>query len=296
MDNRQLQIFHQVAKWCSFTRAAKALHMAQPAVSIAIKKLERELDVVLFNRVEKKVELTYEGRVLLLHAERILAQFQQAQLEIAELRGLEAGEVRLGTSVMLGCYYFPEKIARFRQLYPNVRVQVIGEGTQRSQQLIQDDEIDVGVVNLTHGAVGAELESHPLVREEVVVCVPRDHALAGRRRIPFAALAEQNLIVYREGYYLREIIDSLSLELGTAPRIVVETNLLRLMINLVQAGEGVSICLRRMAEQEPGLVGVSFEQPVLLSLGIAWKRNQYLSKASRAFVDFLLQSRRHGNS
>lgn len=289
MDNRQLQIFYHVASLCSFTKASKALHMAQPAVSIAVRKLEEELGVVLFNRADKKVELTYEGKALFIHAERILAQFQQARQELKELRDLATGEVRLGTSVMLGSYYFPEKIAEFRNLYPNINLQVIGEGTQRSQQLILDGSIDVGIVNMK--SVTAEIEARPLLKEEVVACISPSHKLAKRSKIHFSDFIEENLIVYRKGHYLRELIEEQCRYYGVQPNIVVETDLLRLMMNLVQSCQGVSICLERVIEKEEGIVGVSFTKPIYLELGVAWKSNHYLSKANNAFVEYLLDGK-----
>jgi len=286
MDQRQLQIFHTVVSEGSFTRAANKLHIAQPAVSIAIRKLEEEFDVALLNRADRKVSLTAEGRTLLAHAETILAQFQQAQLEMSELQAMERGTVSLGTSAMMGSYYFPEKIAAFRQQFPHVRVSVIGEGTRRAQQLLLDGAIDMALVNVD--AAPPELEVHPLAtKEQVVACVLPDHPFANQT-ITFSEFAEQPLVVYRQGYYLREIIETLGKEHKVEPNIAVETNLLRLMIDLIQQGQGIGFCLQRVAEQEPGLVPVAFKAPIYLQLGIAWKRSHYLSKANRAFVEFIL--------
>jgi len=288
MDKRQLQIFHSVVNEGSFTKAASALHMAQPAVSIAIRKLEQELAVILLNRSDRKVSLTAEGARLFVHAEKILRQFQQAVQEITELSNLQGGQVRLGTSAMLGSYYLPEKIAAFRKLHPKIDVQISGEGTRRSQQLILSGEIDMGVITMDN--IPETLEVHRLLeKEEVVACVSPSHRFAERGVLDFTSFVKEPLIVYREGYYLRELIGRLSEARGIEPKIAVETDLLRLMVSLVQEGLGLGFCLRRLAEKEPELVGIPFKQPIYLELGIAWKRNQYLSKANRCFVDFLLQ-------
>ncbi len=288
MDNRQLQIFHAVVSEGSFTAAARRLHMAQPAVSIAVRKLEEELQVQLFSRAERRIQLTAEGGALLRHTERILEQFQQARLELAELRGLAAGAVRLGTSAMMGAYFFPPLIAGFRRRYPQIRVEISGEGTRRARQLILDGEIDMGIVNMAD--VPSELEAHLLVREEVVACVPPGHPFTQSRAIGMDEFTRQPLIVYREGYYLREMIESLSQAAGVVPNLAVETNLLRLMISLVCQGQGVGFCLKRVIEQESGLRGVSFREPLFLDLGIAWKRKHYLSRANRAFVAYVLEA------
>ncbi len=95
MEVRQLRHFVTVAEWESFTLAAQQLHIAQPALSISIKKFEQQLGVTLFKRDERKVALTHEGEVLLEHAKRILQQVNDAQLAVDELKGVVKGEVRL---------------------------------------------------------------------------------------------------------------------------------------------------------------------------------------------------------
>ena len=287
MDRRQLQIFHAVLEEGSFTRAANSLHIAQSAVSIAIRKLEEEFGMALLNRADRVVSLTAAGHTLQVHCDRILTQFQQAQLEMSELQTMERGTVSLGTSAMAGNYYFPEKIAAFRRQYPHIRVSVIGEGTRRAQQLLLDGEIDMALVNVEDAS--DELEVRTLdIRDEVVACVSADHPFASKKKLGFPEFAEQSLVVYREGYYLREVIETLGKEHNVEPNIGVETNLMRLMTDLICRGEGVGFCLKRVVEQEPGLYAVSFKDPIFLQLGFAWKRNRYVSKANRAFMNFVL--------
>ena len=96
METRHLKHFLAVAEWKNFTHAAQQLHIAQPALSISIKKFEQQLGVTLFKRDDRKVTLTHEGQVLLEHAKRIYQQIEDAQLAIDELKGLVKGEVRLG--------------------------------------------------------------------------------------------------------------------------------------------------------------------------------------------------------
>ncbi|WP_390618562.1 LysR family transcriptional regulator [Maricurvus nonylphenolicus] len=284
-----MQIFQMVAEEGSFTKAANRLHMAQPAVSIAVRKLEEDVGLPLFSRADKKVNLTSEGGILLQHARTILMQFEQAKLEMSELQAMEGGRVNLGTSVLMGSYYFPDKIAAFRQQYPQISVSVIGEGTRRAQQLLLDGEIDMALVNVNDAA--DELEVKPLgAPEEIVACVARSHPLASQQRISFTDFLAEPLVVYREGYYMRELIEAKAAALDLMPNIAVETNVSHLMINLIEQQQGLGFCIRRVADQEPGLSAISFEEPMFLELGFAWKRNRYVSKANQAFMDFVLSS------
>lgn len=285
MDRRQLQIFQQVAVLANFTRAAEALHMAQPAVSIAIKKLEQELGVPLFNRVDRRISLTEPGRTLLRRAEKILAEFKLAKDELKDLEALSTGQVRFDTPAMLGSYYFPEKIAAFRRAFPGIHLHVTAEGTQRAEEMLIDGSIDMAVVNV--GAHSSLIESRYLVKEEVVVCAAKDHPLTKVSEVDSSLLQAYPLIVYHQGYHLRQILNQLAAAADGQVEIVLETDILRLMVEMLTRGEGVGICLRRLVEVEKGLCAIPFRKPEYIELGIGWKKGAYLSRANQALVDFL---------
>lgn len=290
MDVRQLRFFMEIVRQNNFTKAAEQLHIAQPAVSMAIRKLEEELDLVLFNRQEKRISLTAEGEIFLRHAQRILEQVKAAETEMAELHGLEKGEVRVGIPPMLSAYFFPAIIRDFVLRFPNLRLSVLGEGAWRIQQMIGDGELDMGVI--AGGTFPETLEVRRFLQEEVVVAVPEGHPFAGRKRVSFAEFTREPLVFYKEGYYIRELILDVLKGTGAPPNIVFETNLFSLVRSLVQKGLGISTFLRMVVTEESGLRAVSFDPPLHLDLMIAWKRHGYLSRANRAFVDFLLEQTR----
>ncbi len=285
MDNRQLQIFQCVASTLSFTQAAKTLHMAQPAVSIAIKKLESKLNSQLFDRAEKKISLTPEGEILLDHANRILDQFQQARLAIHEIASLNVGEVTLCSSAMLGSYFLPNKLSRFRQSYPGIKLKLLGEGTSRTLRLLEQGEVDLGIVNMAN--VPSSLNAFTLIEEEIVVCVNENDVFAKRTHITFEDFAQRELVIYSQGYYLREQIERLSQQQNSSLNIAIETDLLRPLFNFVRESCGISVCLKQAVKEEPGLVGIPFKAPLLLNLGLAYNKNRYLPKAGRALFEFL---------
>ncbi len=287
MDLRQLRFFVEIVRQGSFTKAAEELHIAQPAVSMAIKKLEEELDQVLLNRQEKRVSLTAEGEMFLEHARKILEQVKAAEMEMGELRGLARGEVRVGIPPMLSSYFFPDIIRDFMGRYPNLRLSVYGEGAWRIQKMIEQGELDMGVI--AGSAYPENLEMRRFLREEVVVSVPPGHPFADRPSVTLGEFMRQPLVFYKEGYYIRELIFDVTKESGIVPNIVFETNLFSLVKSLVRNGLGISTFLRMVVTNDDDLKAVSFDPPLYLDLLIAWKRQGYLSRANRAFVDFLLE-------
>lgn len=287
MDVRQLRYFIEVARVKNFTKAAEALHIAQPAVSMAVKKLEQELELVLFNRQDKKVSLTAEGEIFLPHAKRILDDLRAAELEMAELKGLTKGEVRLGIPPMISAYFFPDIIRDFKKSYPQLHLSVLGEGAWRIQKMIGQGELDMGVV--AGGNFPETLEVRRFLREEIVICVPPDHPFAQRKSVSLVEFIREPLVFYKEGYYIREFFLEVLKGAASAPNIVFETNLFSLVKSLVRNGTGISIFLRMVVAADTDLVAVPFDPPLHLDLLIAWKKDTYLSLANRAFVDFLLQ-------
>lgn len=286
MDLRQIRAFVTVAGAGSFTRAAETLHIAQPAVSMAIARLEEELELTLFNREKKQVMLTAEGEVFLRHAERILADCRAADTEMAELKGLTRGEVRIGIPPMMSSYYFPQVIRDFRARFPHLQLSVLGEGAASIQRQIAAGAIDMGVI--AGSRIPEGLESRCFLREEIVACVPAASPLAVRPRLRPEELFAEPLILFKKGYYMRELTDELLRGLPRSPQVVFETNLFSLVRSLVREGVGVSTLLRMVVADEPRIAAISFDPPLHLDLHIAWKSGGYLSRANRAFADFLL--------
>ncbi|MEJ2621569.1 MAG: LysR substrate-binding domain-containing protein [Candidatus Thiodiazotropha sp.] len=295
MNLKQLSYFKAVVEQGGFSAAARQLHIAQPAISIAIRKLESELELTLLQRSERRISATTEGEVLLQHAQRLLEQARITSLEMSELRGLTKGEVRIGIPSMLGSYYFPPFLMGFKHRYPALRLSVYEQGTRRLQEMIRCGELDLGVV--VADAPPTELETRFLTREEMVACVPKDHPFASKPSITKDEFFSQELVVFKPGYFLREFIDRFSQQRGEAPIIAFETNLIPLTKAIVRQGFGITTFLRMVIEQDPqqDLVAVPFTEPVYLDLSLAWKKDGYLSRADRAFVDYILENNLSAN-
>lgn len=292
MNVRQLQIFSAVAKQLSFSKAARSIRIAQPAISIAIRKLESELDTVLFNRDARNISLTPEGAALLRHAEKILAQVSEARLEMLELKGHEKGDVSIAVPAMHGAYFFPDIVSGFMDKYPNIRIHAKEEGIQEIEQDLLSGAVDLGLV--VAGQTSSEIELEPLGDEEMVACVPPNHPRLKGPTVTMAQVLREPLIVLRSGYFLRDMIDHVGDELDVQPNVVFDTNLFipPLFKKLVRDGRGIGICLRLFLHGENELQGLSFEPAVHLRMGIAWKKGHYLSAANRAFVEYTLSKTR----
>jgi len=291
MDLRSLRYFVTVVDQGGFSAAARQLHVAQPAVSMAIRKLEESLELQLLHRQERRINLTDEGQVLLGHARRILQAVQDAEREMRELHALECGEVRVGIPSMLGSYYFPPILMAFRHRYPQLRLEVVEAGTRQLQKMVHRGEIDMGVI--VADTPPEDLETHSFLQAQMMAVLPVDHPLTRHDSIDYSAFFAEELVLFKEGYFHREVIDRLCAEAGVTPNIGFETNLIPLIKQIVSHGFGITTLLEMVVADDPRLTARPFRQPVWLDLSLAWRKGHLLSRANRSFVDFVLEQAAH---
>ncbi|OBX35737.1 HTH-type transcriptional regulator CynR [Halomonas elongata] len=168
---------------------------------------------------------------------------------------------------MLGSYYFPPLLMGFKAQHPGIRLTVVEAGARRLQHMIASGELDLGVV-IDDGA-SRHLARRHLTREEMVVCVPREHPFAEYDSVTPEAFFAEPLVLFQDGYFHREFIDTLSQRCGTEANIAFESNLIPLTKAIVRRGFGITTFLRRVVE-EPDLAAISFDTPSWMDLSLAW--------------------------
>ncbi|WP_290697728.1 LysR family transcriptional regulator [Amphritea sp.] len=287
MDIRSLRCFQTVAREKNFTRSAEKLHLAQPAVSMSIKRLEDQLGLKLFHRNERRISLTDEGERLLLHADKIIQAVADAELEMQELTGLTQGQVRIGIPSTLGSYHLPELLMGFRHSYPELQLSVVEGGTTHIRQLIEQGELDIGIV--VDDQESEQLEKIHLLQEEILVCVNADHPLASQTSVDYQTFLAEELVLFKEGFFHHQVTEELGKRYQITPNITFETNLIPLIQSIVRQGFGISALLKHAIDDAGDLIGIPFTEPLTFNLCIAWRKQRYLSRANRSFVDYLLE-------
>ena len=163
MDLRKLEIFVRVAQHGNFSHAANSLYMAQPAVSIAVRKLEEELDTTLFDRSGRQARLTSEGAALLERARFILQEVEELKRSTTAMKDLLQGELSIACPSMLATYFLPDLLSGFLTEHPGLQASVNQAGTTAVEQMLLDDEIEIGVTTSGDPAAVPELDLVPLI-------------------------------------------------------------------------------------------------------------------------------------
>jgi len=296
MELRQLRYFVAVATELHFSRAAARLHVAQPALSQQIGKLERELGVRLLARSRRRVSLTEPGRVFLEQAKRTLAAAEGGVRAVRRAALGEIGTLRVGYVDLATWLVFPSMLRAYRARYPGVDVTLWERHRESQREALQGGELDVGFFTLLsrdRGLTGVQVALEPLV-----AAVPEGHALAGTSRIALQALADEAWVLFPADLrtrYVELVLETCNAE-GFLPRVVQEASQVHTLVGLVSAGIGVTLIPRGLAAvPRAGVVyrPLSEEAPVL-PLHVVWREGE-LSPAAARFVE-LARSFRSGGT
>ena len=285
MELHQLRYFVAVAELHHFTRAARNLRIAQPSVSRAIRVLEEELGTPLFHRMKGNVALTSAGEVLLPWARRVLADVDGAALEVRELADLRRGRLAVGATPSLTTTLLPPALARFHAAFPGVELVLHEAGSRDLVRELEQGALDVALVilPLRHEM----LETTPLLREELVVAVAPDHALASRKTIAIADLKGVPLVMFRDGYDLRASTLAAFRRAGFEPTLALEGGEMDGVLRLAAAGLGVAVVPSLVIDPAGPLRAVRLADPLTRTIGFANRRDRRLTRAGREFVEMV---------
>jgi LysR family transcriptional regulator, transcription activator of glutamate synthase operon len=287
MELRQLRYFVGVAEQRHFTRAAAQLHVAQPALSQQIRRLEDELGLELLARTSRSVALTQAGELLLVRARRVLAEVDGIGADLDALKGLVSGRVVVGAIQALGPFDLPGLLAAFHGAHPGVDILLREDTTQRLLARVAADELDLAVAAIDPPPA-AELATAPLYDEDLVLAVAPGHRLAGRRRLALADLPDEPFVFFREGSGLRAATEGALAAAGIAPRVRFESSELTRVRALVSRGLGVAILPRsETVRAGPRIAAVTLGPPALeRHIGLVWRRARRHPPAAAAFLAF----------
>ena len=286
MELRQLRYLVALADELNFTRAAAREHVAQPALSQQIKRLEDELGLALVERTTRQVRLTDAGAMLVSRARRILAEVGAVYSEVEAIKGTESGRVNVGSMHTMGPVDVSLALAIFHQRHPGVELTVREQSSQELADMLRNDELDLAFLSVTEEIESHELGLQPLVSEELVVILPVDHRLRGRRRLRMRELEHEEFISFREGARLRELLNSAAASAGFVPRIKLESNESQRIRRLVGRGMGVAILPRSdaLATGDDVAVATLTEPSLKREIALAWRQGR---RHPPAVVEFL---------
>lgn len=292
----QLRILKAIASEGSFKKAAESLYISQPAVSLQVQNLERQLSVPIFDRENRKAAFTEEGKVLLRYGNRILSLCDESCRAIEDLRSLNGGTLVIGASQTTGTYLMPRLIGLFRQKYPQIAVQLQVHSTRRISWSVANGQVNLAIIG---GKVPPELDNvlqiTPYAEDELALILPKLHPFSKLDYIQKEDLYRLRFIALDTQSTIRKVIDQVLNQNGidsTRFKIEMELNSVEAIKNAVQSGLGAAfVSISAIAKElELGILHwVKIEDiTIRRTLSIVVNPNRYRSKASQAFSKEIL--------
>jgi len=251
MADRRLQVFHTVARLLSFTKAAEALHMTQPAVTFQVRQLEEYFNTRLFDRTHNRITLTEVGEKVYQYAEEIFELYGQMENDVKEMTGDINGVLLIGASTTIAEYMLPTLLGDFKTRYPDVKIRLKVSNTEEIVAMVENNVIDLGVVEapVSNKSLAVELCS----KDQLVAIAAPTHPLAQQQDVTPEELANYPFISREEGSGTREVIEKYFADASLSIynlNIVMELGSSEAIKGAVASGMGVSILSRASIQKD----------------------------------------------
>jgi DNA-binding transcriptional LysR family regulator len=281
MNLNQLTYFKVVYECMNVTKASEQLMVSQPAVSSAVRELERELEVTLFIRKNRGLQATEEGEVLYEQACRLLQQCENAKL-IVKAASDKKSAVRIGMAPMTGSVAFPPVYRKLSEQYPEIELEIVENGGPELVKLLERDLLEVALV--PDGIYFPGCEKVEILRSRLYFVLNRQHPLAAQESVSLEQMAEIPLAIYPKGYIASENIKRVFDEAGLPMHIFAYTPsyaTIRMMVDCNAAG---GFLMREICEADPNIRMYPFEQLPEYPVYLIWKRDGYLSRSAKQLI------------
>lgn len=292
---RQLRVFIEVVQQGSMVRAAAALHLTPPAVSMQIKEIEAQVGLPLFDREGRRIALSTAGEYFVVHARKLLAALKEAEDSMARFRRLERGLLTIGI-VSTAKYFVPQLLARFHQEHPGIEVRLrVAGNREQLVGMLEAGEADLSIMGRPPKGLATRAETfaaHPLV----IVCPP-DHALLAEGTLAVSALRGYPFIVREAGSGTRAAMEEFFGERRFEPHITMQMSSNETIKQAVMAGMGLSFLSLHTVHLEVrsrlmAVLDVE-DTPVMRTWNVVSLQSKLLSPAAEAFRYFIIE---HGEA
>jgi DNA-binding transcriptional LysR family regulator len=294
----QLKILQAIANEGSFKKAAEKLYISQPAVSLHVQNLEKQINTPLFYREKRKAQLTETGQLLLKYSSRILSLCEETCHALDELNSLQSGGLTIGASQTVGTYLMPKLIGLFKHKYPQIDIELQVHSTRKIAWDVNSGNIDLAIVG---GEIPAELSKKlaitPYAEDELALILPLNHPLSKFKFIKKEDLYRLQFIALNPQSTIRNVIDNTLAHHGIDSsylKIEMELNSIEAIKNAVNSGLGVAFVSVSAISKELELHMLHWAKiegiTIKRTLSILLNPNRYYSTAAQSFKEEILET------
>ena len=287
MTLAQLRYFTTAARYHSISKAAQMLFVTQPTISIAIRDLENEFSVTLFSHKNHHISLTEEGEQFYTKATAILTACEELKVEYSGVGDIKS-HLRVGIPPMLSTIFFPELILRFHEAHPEVWVELQEYGSVRASEMVTDEVVDVGLVNMEIHNLD-QFHSLQLSKEKLVYGVCNNHKFAKRKKLSLEELDKEPIIMYNQDSIQNRILQSRFDAISISPQIILRSSQIVTILKFLRQGKCGCFFYESMLKEMPEVKGIQLMPTMESRVGIIWKRGKARGYGVESFIDFMRQ-------
>lgn len=280
----QLEYFCAVSQYHSITQAAQKLYVTQPAISNAIRELEKEFSINLFNRTKNHMTLTKEGEAFYQKANQLLDTINQTSSELYDL-GKQVIPVKIGIPPLISTVYFPDMLLAFQKKYPDIPVELFEYGSVRAARLVQDDILDAAIVNMDFHEI-EQLNFHQILSDEIIFGVSKKNPLAKEKEITIDMLKNEPLIMYNTDSVQNQTLMALFENQNIKPQILLHASQLYTIQEFIRHNLGGAFLYSSLTKNMNEIVSIPIRPTITQEIGLVWKKGKYINSNTQKFISF----------
>ncbi len=285
MNLNQLKYFYTICLYGSLSEASEYLYISQPSLSSAIKALENEFGVVLFNRHHKGMELTFEGKVLFEMCKEIIPRTQQMENIMKDL-GNERKKLRLGVPPMIASLILPHIYRDFYKLYPDITLKIIEDGRSGLLDKLSENYLDM-VFLLDNNSLDAKFASTKVAELEIVCCSSKDNAIANYKSVTPQLLKDTPLVLFENSFFQTEKIKKWFADQKINPNIILQTKQLSTMLTMISSNTAAGFTFRELTKTNETFVAIPTKLPMYANVNLVWKKESYYLGSMEKFKKYI---------
>lgn len=285
MNLNQLKYFYTICICGSVSKAAEYLYISQPSVSNAVKALEEEYGIILFNRTHSGMQLTSEGKILFKSCKDILSRTEQLESIMKDL-GSQRNTLRLGIPPMIGSLIVPRIYRDFCQIHPEIKLEITEDGRSELMYKLSENLLDM-VFLLKNNSLDSCFSSCTIGHLEIVCCASKNNPLAELTAVAPEDLKDVPLVLFENSFFQTEKIKKWFSEEEITPNIIMQTKQLSTMLAMISQNVAVGFTFDVLAKANKNFVTIPCKSDMTADISLVWNKNAYNFECMNVFKDYI---------
>lgn len=281
----QLKYFDMVCRCQNVTKAAETLHVSQPSVSQAIRDLEKEFEIELFTRKHNHMTLTKEGEFFYAHAKEIIEQSDLLSMQMRDFKG-KNDVLDLGIAPIIGSMLLPAVYQEMKETIPAISFRITEKNSSSLIEALANDEMDMAI-SATNQVDPAKFEILPILNIELMFCTNKLNPLSQLRKISPKEVGDEPLVLMNKDAEETMLVLELFKKNGLTPNVVLFSDHLHTIDHFINHAVASSFLYKTIIHRTDDIVVIPLEEPLMIPIGLVWKKNKYLNHASVEFINFI---------